>query len=246
MKTQIPHTDKRRNRGQTARNGRGIAGILFDLDNTLIATEAIAANALATVLLKYDVVLEPDEEEWMVGRRWDDIFDRLFSPRNLPLSREELAHLVLAEKDEQLLHLRNEGKLPVLPGAIEALQSLHPRYPLGIVSGSFRDEIDSVLALMGISHLFRCIVGSEDVSHGKPHPEPYLNGSRLLDLQPQHILVFEDSPPGVTAALEAGCICIAVLAGGSSADSLRHAHLVIPTLERVTPEFVETLHHRVG
>lgn len=227
-----------------SQNDRCIEGILFDLDNTLIATEDVAVRALEIILRQFEVKLGSEEKDWMVGRCWDDIFDRLLIPRNLPITRDELAHLVILQKDMLLEQMCDEGKLPVLPGAIEALQSLHPHYPLGIVSGSYRDEIMSVLELMDISQLFQCIVGSEDVDHGKPHPGPYLKAAGLLNFQPRHILVFEDSSPGVASAIDAGCNCIAVLAGRSPANQLQAAHLIIPTLECVNPTFVESFQNR--
>jgi beta-phosphoglucomutase len=56
------------------------------------------------------------------------------------------------------------------------------------------------------------VVAVEDVSRGKPDPEGFLTAARLLDREPGDVLVFEDSVPGVRAALSAGMHCVAVSA----------------------------------
>lgn len=101
--------------------------------------------------------------------------------------------------------------------------------PMAIVTGAFRDEVLAVLRHSPVRPLIPHLVAAEDVLHGKPDPEGYLRGARLLDRDPGEILVFEDSVPGVQAALAAGMRCIAV-----STDPT-------PALRGVAPAIVEKL-----
>lgn len=213
-----------------------IQGILFDLDNTLIQTEPVAEQALVTVLRREGISLSEDERRWMIGRRWDDIFPRVFSHRCFKMTSTALIEEVLATKDRLLLE-----HLPVLPGAIQAVNALRAHFPLGVVSGSFRSEIKSVLNLMKLTEYFSFIVGSEDVVRGKPDPEPYLTGVKKLDLRSYEVLVFEDSKPGIESAVTAGCFCIGCLAGGASREDLKLAHGIIETLEGVDPDWVRNI-----
>ena len=67
-----------------------------------------------------------------------------------------------------------------------------------------------MVALHGLESYFQQLVSGEDVSQGKPHPEPYLTGAKKLGVSPQECLVFEDSDNGIASALAAGMLVIAV------------------------------------
>jgi len=74
-----------------------------------------------------------------------------------------------------------------------------------------------------------CIVTAEWVTRGKPHPEPFLAGARLLAVAPAECVVFEDSSSGVLAGREAGCTVIATTFS-HDAESLEAAHYMVADL----------------
>jgi HAD superfamily hydrolase (TIGR01509 family) len=81
--------------------------------------------------------------------------------------------------------------------------------PLAIASGALTSEIDALLRAGGLRDAFSAIVGADQVGQGKPHPEPYLTAMARVAahaprLRPEECLVFEDSMPGIAAALAAG------------------------------------------
>ncbi len=69
-------------------------------------------------------------------------------------------------------------KLPLLPGAVETVQRLAERWPLGVASSSNRPVIDLVLELAGLTPCFAVTVSSEEVRHGKPQPDVYKEAAR--------------------------------------------------------------------
>jgi len=85
--------------------------------------------------------------------------------------------------------------------------------PVGIVTGAQRDDVLAVLNGSPAGPVISVLITEEDVDNGKPHPEGFLTAARLLDRRPDDVLVFEDSVPGVQAAVAAGMHCIAVCAG---------------------------------
>jgi HAD superfamily hydrolase (TIGR01509 family) len=87
------------------------------------------------------------------------------------------------------------------------------RIPVGIVTGAQREDVLTVLDGSPMGELIRVLIAEEDVSNGKPHPEGFLTAARILNRSPSDVLVFEDSVPGVQAAVAAGMHCIAVCAG---------------------------------
>lgn len=212
-----------------------IKGILFDLDNTLVSTEALAEEILSTILAEYGCFLTEAQKRWMVGHCWNDIVTEIVLPGELPVSSQEIMVRLLDAKDLIVAETR-----PFLPGAVRALTGLSQSYPVGIVSGSFRREIVFILELLGPEIDLRTIpiVCAEDVSHGKPDPEPYRLGAARLGLRPDHILVFEDSVAGIASAKAAGCSCVAVKVGVLPGADLAQADRVIPTLEEVDLHFI--------
>lgn len=78
------------------------------------------------------------------------------------------------------------------------------RLPVAVVSSAYRAEIDPVLAASGLAEVFSTVVTLDDVSRGKPDPEPYLLAAARLGLDPAELLVFEDTDVGVAAARAAG------------------------------------------
>jgi beta-phosphoglucomutase len=92
----------------------------------------------------------------------------------------------------------------------EAVRYAAERVPVAICSGAARAEIEPVVEAAGLAACFRVIVSSDDVVHGKPDPEGYLETLRLLD-EPTDALVFEDTEAGIASAKAAGLRVIAKL-----------------------------------
>jgi HAD superfamily hydrolase (TIGR01509 family) len=126
------------------------------------------------------------------------------------------------------------GEVPFFPGARTLVLELASELPLGIASGALRREIEAILQASGLRDAFAAVVGADDVSRGKPDPEPYLKAlarlrARAPQLGPADCLVFEDSVPGILAARAAGMKVIGV-ASSYPAARLQPAHRVVPTL----------------
>jgi mannitol-1-/sugar-/sorbitol-6-phosphatase len=77
------------------------------------------------------------------------------------------------------------------------------------------------------------LVSADNVANGKPHPEPYLTGAKLLGLAPADCLVIEDSPAGVASGKTAGCRVLAVLSSHPQSE-LTAADWFVGSLEQVT------------
>jgi beta-phosphoglucomutase-like phosphatase (HAD superfamily) len=84
---------------------------------------------------------------------------------------------------------------------------------MAIVTGAQLEDVQCVLASSPAGEHLPLLVTEEDVERGKPDPEGFLKGSALLGLDPEQILVFEDSVPGLRAATAAGMPCIGVSGG---------------------------------
>jgi sugar-phosphatase len=129
--------------------------------------------------------------------------------------------------------------IPVFEGAREVVGALGAEIPLAIASGARHDEIEAILAVLGLRDAFQAIVGAEDAERTKPDPAPYLEAARQLaarapGLDPAECVAFEDSIPGIAAALGAGMKVVGV-AHSYPADRLRAAHRVVDSLAGFEP-----------
>ena len=137
---------------------------------------------------------------------------------------EEVVGARLVAEIEELMHTEH---VPWMAGARRLHDELSAAgVPQALVSNSWRHLMDTALAELGTK--FDVTVAGDEVAQPKPDPEPYLQGCRLLDADPQFTVVLEDSPTGVTAGVAAGCYVVGI------------PHVsALPTGERVT--IVESL-----
>ncbi len=213
-----------------------LEAVFFDMDNTLVNSEWAAARAVRNALARYGRELSKADEEAVIGLPWETIFANTVRDYSLPIGIERLRDEILAEKAAIL-----EGNLTALPGAVEAVKLCAQHWPVAVVSGSYRREIDETLSQIGVQEWVRFFVANDDISPGKPAPDPYLEAARQLGVDPTRCLVFEDSEMGVCSAKAAGMTCVAVAYANETGMDLGGADLVIPSLETVTNEWLETM-----
>lgn len=143
----------------------------------------------------------------------------------------DTAAAVLSRRTE--LYLERVAERPTIrPGAAEAVRRIAAAVPVAIASGAARCEIDASLAAAGLGGVVGVIVAAEDVREGKPDPEGFLIALRRLGVDGASALAFEDSEPGVQAAVAAGMRCVAI-AGTAPAERLLAAGAsdVVPELD---------------
>jgi len=192
----------------------------------------------------WDEVREQLAHEW--GGRWHERAQAdMMGMSSTEWSRYMHDAIGLAAPPEEInaevvrrLLARYRESLPLVPGAVEAVQRLAEHWPLGLASSSNRDVIDAVLEMAGIAKYFRATVSSEEVAHGKPAPDVYLGAARRLNVEPSGCVAVEDSRNGILSAHAAGMRVIAIPNPHypPSDDVLGQADLVLPSLEELTPE----------
>lgn len=111
------------------------------------------------------------------------------------------------------------------------------RVPVGLVTSAYRSEVDPVLDVTGLRTAFTAVVSLDDVTNGKPHPEPYLRIAELLGVATPELTVFEDTEAGVESAKAAGAYVIALTRTHGAARLGNADELVeridVPLLERL-------------
>ena len=210
--------------------------VIFDLDGVLADSEQLWNEA------KQEVVQE-------TGGRWHEDAPRdmmgMSSPEWSAYMHDELAVPLASEEINQRVVARMEAlyreRLPLLPGAVEAVRAIAGRWPVGLASSSNREIIDLFLTESGLHDALRTAVSSEEVPRGKPAPDVYLETARRLDAEPSACVAVEDSSNGLRAAVAAGMPAIAVPNPHypPEEEALALAAVVVRSVGEVTPELVE-------
>jgi sugar-phosphatase len=191
-------------------------GLLVDMDGTLVDSTAAVEAGWRSFALRWE--LDPEELlNHIHGRRSADVIAQ-YAPQ-LPVSQEEAMAF-----HGQLYELSGLSDVVALPGALELLRST-PSERLVVVSSGTRAEIILRLEAAGLPPV-PLIVGADDVDQGKPFPDPYLMGAKLLGVEPAQCLAFEDAPAGMESATAAGCGTVGLLTTHTTTEMAHASHLV--------------------
>jgi len=172
------------------------AALLFDLDGVLIDSTPAVARVWQRWAIEHG--FNPEE---VVGRAHgrpslttvtEYLPNSDYEAENREVERREIADL--------------EGVVP-LPGALELLAGL-PENRWTIVTSCTRALAEVRIKAAGLP-LPTKMITSNDITHGKPHPEPYLKGAAILGFPAAECIVLEDAPAGICAGKAAGAKVIA-------------------------------------
>lgn len=181
---------------------------LFDLNGTMIDDMGFHLEVWNKILnddLKAGLTLDQVKQQ-MYGKN-HELLDRVFGIGTL--SEETIS--IYSQKKEALYQEIYRPHLELIPGLEEFLRKAgQSGISMAIGSAANRFNIDFVLDNLDIRSYFKAIVSAEDVVESKPNPEVFLNGSKLLGVEPESCIVFEDVPKGAEAALNAGMKVIIV------------------------------------
>jgi HAD superfamily hydrolase (TIGR01509 family) len=213
-----------------------VEAVIFDLDGVLLDSEQLWNKAKEALVRAAGGRWRDDAPQAMMGMsslEWSAYLrDTLGVARDVAeINREVVARM------EELYRT----KLPLLPGAVEAVRALQDHWPLALASSSNREIIDLALELARIADAFSVTISSEEVARGKPAPDVYLEACRRLDVRPNRCVAVEDSSNGLRAAARAGMTVIAVPNPHypPDNDALALAAKTLQTLHQLTPGVIE-------
>ena len=194
--------------------------IVFDFNGTLSDDEPLLYAVYAELFAKQGRPLTEQEYlDELAGQTEDEIIRRWLGRVDDELIRERI--------DRYVAHASDGSTIDENARAAVRLAAEH--VPVGIVSAAARREIDPVIAAAGVAEHISALVSADDVTNGKPDPEPYERMASLLGLDPGDMIVFEDTEAGVASAKVAGAYVVAVTRT-LGPDRLRAADDFVPRL----------------
>ncbi|MEW8288085.1 MAG: HAD family phosphatase [Candidatus Thiodiazotropha endolucinida] len=211
-------------------------GIFFDLDGTLVDSERICLDTLATFASESHIELSKSELDWLRSATWDLCFDNLLANYSISLTCESLRSIVF----NRLTALYQESPPPLMSGAQSAFLTAKEIASVGIVTSSPSILVKPLLSAHPVLATTQILITADDVNLQKPSSEPYLVAANRLDILPQDCIVFEDTPGGVQSATQAG-MCAGVV-GEFAKSSL--SFISISSLAEVSVAWLHSLRQK--
>lgn len=195
-----------------------VQAIIFDMDGVLIDSEALHNAAISAALAQYGVNLPSSIFAELTGTTDAQFLEH--ASQTYFGSSVSAATLL---ESKQRFFVATEDQVQAIPGALAFLRSVRKEASAtALVTSALRHNQELAFARFGLHPWFDTVVTAEDVTHGKPHPEPYLTAVVRLGIPAAECLVIEDSLHGLSAARAAGCRTLG-LATSYSAETLRAA-----------------------
>ncbi|MCW2767284.1 MAG: Phosphorylated carbohydrates phosphatase [Nocardioides sp.] len=181
------------------------AAVLWDMDGTLVDTEPYWMDAEFELAEEFGGTWSHEHALHLVGNDLLESGHYIREHMGIDVTAARIVDLLLDKVVAQV-----EQRVPWCPGAVELLDSLAlSGVPCALVTMSYTRFVAPILANLP-NGTFRAIVTGDEVTLGKPHPEPYLTAAALLGVDPTHCLAIEDSNTGATSADRAGCQVLVV------------------------------------
>lgn len=174
------------------------AGLLLDLDGTLVDSEPVHQGAFREYFAERGWQVEDDVIREFSGRRAQEVFPTLAGPWTGE-DPEVLTAAVIAVTARSVLR-----PAPVAGAARLIAACARSGLPVAVVTSATRGWAVALLGRVGAHGRALPMVTAEDCTHGKPDPEPFRRGAALLGLLPGDLVAVEDAPAGIASARGAG------------------------------------------
>ncbi|MDA3855445.1 MAG: HAD family phosphatase [Candidatus Woesearchaeota archaeon] len=174
--------------------------ILFDMDGVLIDSMKCHVGAWKKALSEFGINVSDDDLFHLGGVSFVDTVSILSKKYNKNFSDLELLKI----KKSKIAHFNRDYHVSVFDGVFENLNKLKTRgVKMCIVSGAIRQVVDRVV-LENFKDMFDFLISADDVTQGKPNPEPYLMAQKKFKAQGEECVIIEDAPSGILAGNRAG------------------------------------------
>jgi HAD superfamily hydrolase (TIGR01509 family) len=216
------------------------ATLLFDLDGTIVETDALHFQAFTSVFTPLGITID-----------WDEYKKRVLGRNNADIATDFLPHLPAAEHAgimdaKEAAYRALIRSLESASGLLDLLAWADTQaVPCGVVTNAPRANADTVLAALDIRHRFKVVVIAPELREAKPPPLPYLTALEALGGEASRSVAFEDSASGVRAAVAAGLGTVG-LTSSLDAAALQDAGAHVTGRDFTDPAIIRFIRERTG
>ncbi|KAH6942721.1 hypothetical protein HPB50_009546 [Hyalomma asiaticum] len=214
-----------------------VTHVIFDLDGVVLDTEKMHEEAVQSIADRYGKKYTWDLKVKLMGTTGPDSARMVISGLNLPITVDDY----LTELGR--IYAEKYPKVGLIPGVERLVRHLHKHsVPMAIATSSKRVSFTLKTSrhkeLLALFHHVVCAGDNPEVKHGKPHPDIFLIAASKFDGKPppEKVLVFEDAPNGVTAAIAAGMQVVMLPDPRMDEENKRRATLCVDSLASFKPE----------
>jgi HAD superfamily hydrolase (TIGR01509 family) len=183
-----------------------IRAVIFDLDGVLVDSEIWWDESRMSFAASHGRRWTTDDRAAVMGANSQGWSATMRERLGLDMPDPEIERVIV---DEVVDRYRRQGP-PLIAGAVETVHRIANEVPVAVASSAHPAVISAALDATGLAPVFRVVVSSDSVPHGKPAPDVYLEAARQLGCDPSECLVVEDSRNGVLAGKAAGMTVVLV------------------------------------
>jgi beta-phosphoglucomutase len=209
---------------------------IFDLDGVIVDTARYHFLAWQKIANELHIDFTLEHNELLKGVSRVRSLDIILEIGKVEASQEDKNKWLFQKNEEYLTYLVGMDQSELLPGVLSMLHYLKEKdQPIAL--GSASKNARPILEKTGIRHYFDAIVDGNDVTNAKPDPEVFLIAAKLLDVNPENAIVFEDSVAGVQAANIGKMTSIGI----GEESVLYEAKYVFKDFTQIEKDFIQTL-----
>jgi beta-phosphoglucomutase-like phosphatase (HAD superfamily) len=210
-----------------------IEAVIFDMDGLLVDSEPVWDAARRGMAAEAGAEWTSADHQAVMGASTAEWAAYMIERLGLAMTPSQ----VIDEVIERMV-ASYAAHIPWLPGAMRAVEMAAAAYPTALASGSHPVLIETVMADPAMRDRFDAVIAADEVGAGKPAPDVYLAAAERLGVDPAACVCLEDSGNGIISGARAGMRVIAVPDPRfpPAPEKLAQAHLVLSSLEELTPE----------
>jgi HAD superfamily hydrolase (TIGR01509 family) len=182
-----------------------VKALIFDMDGILIDSMPHHVKTINRVFGAVGIHLDEQTIYDMEGSRTVDIVTHILKRKNIDPESLDIEGLLAQYQEE----FKRTAKFKPFEEIRAILPELKKSFLLAMVSGADRSIVNHIVDDF-FPGIFDAVISGEDVSKGKPEPEPFLKAAHILEVNPTDCVVVENATKGVEAAKRAGMYCVAV------------------------------------
>jgi beta-phosphoglucomutase family hydrolase len=181
--------------------------LIFDMDGTLVDSMPLHLDAWEITSAEFGLPFDRAELNEYGGIPTRKIVAILAEQHGLNIDVEAFARRKIT------LYLEQIDKARVFPQMWDLVKAHHGKVPMGIGTGSPRNQAEQILKSTGLDAYISVVVSADDVTNHKPHPDTFLKVAEQLGANPANCLVFEDTRIGIQSGKAAGMATVLATEG---------------------------------
>jgi len=208
---------------------------IFDLDGVIVDTAKYHFLAWQKIAAELGIEFTPEHNEQLKGVSRVRSLDIILELGRIEASQEDKNKWLIQKNEDYLSHLVDMDQSEILPGVLPILAFLKEKNQ-AVALGSASKNARPILEKTGIIHYFDAIVDGNDVTNAKPDPEVFLQAAKLLNVNKENAIVFEDSVAGIQAANIANMTSIGI----GESEILYEAKFIFKDFTYMDTSFITT------